>query len=131
MALQEVSLTVKGLVEGGLGKARSSGYPTANLILSQPLGIPEGIYCALTTILGDATPVPSIVFYGVPHAIAGVNEPRFEVHLLEKDGNLYGQELTVRLVAFVRENKKFEDTRRLQSAIEQDVRTVREYFNIL
>lgn len=131
MALKEVSLTINGTVEVGFGKARSSGYPTANITLSHPLEISEGIYCALTTIGGEATPVPSIVFYGVPYAIAGVDQPRFEVHLLEKDASLYGQELIVQLVAFVRENKKFKDVERLQSAIEEDMQTAREYFNLL
>lgn len=128
MALQEISVRVSGTVEHGFAQARNSGYPTANLKLAQPLDIPEGIYCARTLLDGERDSVPSIVFYGIPYALPGVSEPRFEVHLLEKGGNLYGQELTVQLVAFVRENKKFDDVESLRNAIEHDVRVAREYF---
>ncbi|MDP2630641.1 MAG: riboflavin kinase [Candidatus Uhrbacteria bacterium] len=128
MALKKVSLMVTGIVEHGFAQARNSGYPTANLMLSGPLDIPEGIYCAQTRFTDDAI-VPSIVFYGIPHTIPDVVEPRFEVHLLGENGNLYGQELTVELVAFIRDNKKFEDAESLQSAIESDIARANEFFN--
>ncbi len=129
MALQKVSLTVSGTVEHGFAQARESGYPTANLKLSQPLDILEGIYCAQTRLQGSDH-MPSIVFYGIPHSLPDVVEPRFEVHLLVEHGNLYGQEFTVELVAFVRENKKFEDGESLHNAIEQDIAQAREYFKL-
>jgi riboflavin kinase/FMN adenylyltransferase len=131
MALKKVSFIVRGIVEHGFAVARSSGYPTANLALSEPLAIPHGIYCARTTVQESDESIPSIVFYGIPYAISSVTEPRFEVHLLEKNATLYGQELTVQLIAFVRENKKFDDVAGLQCAIDADMAVAREYFNVV
>ncbi|MBI4599499.1 riboflavin kinase [Candidatus Uhrbacteria bacterium] len=131
MALQPVSITVSGFVEKGFAQARSSGYPTANLTLSEPPDILEGIYCARTKLPGNDESIPSIVFYGIPHSLPGAVHPRFEVHIFDNDANLYGQGLTVELVAFVRENKKFETMEQLHSAIENDVAIAREYFKEL
>lgn len=131
MALQKISVRVSGAVEHGFAQARNSGYPTANLKLTQPLDIPEGIYCARTLLESEHSPVPSIVFYGIPYALPDVVEPRFEVHLLEKGDNLYGREIAVELVAFVRENRRFDDIKSLERAIEGDIVIVRNYFGIL
>lgn len=127
--MQEVSFTIMGVVEKGFGKARGSGFPTANLTLSEPLTIEEGIYCALASVVGMSESLPSVVFYGVPHALPGVTEPRFEVHVLGPQADLYGKEISVELTAFIRENKKFNDRETLQKAIEEDVKQAKEYFN--
>lgn len=126
--MQEVSLTVTGVVERGSGRARGSGFPTANLTLSGPLTIDEGIYCALASVAGMSESLPSVVFYGVPHALPNVTEPRFEVHVLGTDAELYGTEMRVDLLAFVRPNKKFETSEELHQAIVEDIFTARNYF---
>lgn len=126
--MQEVFFTVTGVVERGFGKARSSGFPTANLTLSEPLAIDEGIYCALASVAGMSESLQSVVFYGVPHALPGVTAPRFEVHVLGADAELYGTEMCVDLLAFVRPNKKFETAEELHQAIEGDIKIARKYF---
>lgn len=126
--MQKVSLIVTGIVEQGFEKARGAGFPTANLTLSKPLTIEEGIYCARASVAGMQESLPSVVFYGVPHAVPGVTEPRFEVHVLGLQADLYGKEISVELTAFIRENKKFDDRENLQKAIEGDVEMARTYF---
>lgn len=130
MKLKELSYTVSGIVESGYTQARNSGYPTANLALKESPGIPQGIYCGWTQIEGNEKRIPSLVFYGIPHALPDVTEPRFEVHLFEGDYALYDKELTVELAVFVRENKKFENAALLQKAIEDDITQAREYFEL-
>lgn len=131
MDYKEVSYFVKGVVEKGYAQARKTGYPTANLVLSERPDIPEGIYCAWTIIEGGDERISSVVFYGIPYALPEVTEPRFEVHLLSGNHDLYEKELTVELVAFVRENKKFEDSVSLQKAIARDIEQAKEYFESL
>lgn len=126
--MKEASYTVKGFVKQGSGKARTSGFPTANLALSEPLTIEEGIYCALTSVVGMSESLPSVVFYGIPHTLPNVTEPRFEVHVLGAAAELYGTEMCVDLLAFVRPNKKFETSEELHQAIVEDIVTARNYF---
>lgn len=128
MELKKVSYMIVGMVESGFAQARSSGFPTANLTLSEPLTIDEGIYCALVAVAGIAESLPSVVFYGVPHALPNVTEPRFEVHILESQADLYGKEISVELTVFIRENRKFDTAEELQKAIEGDIEIAREYF---
>lgn len=126
--MREVSFTITGVVEKGFGKARGTGFPTANLTLLEPPTIEEGVYCALASVAGTSESLPSVVFYGVPHALPGVTEPRFEVHVLGAEVELYGTEMRVDLLAFVRPNKKFDDRKNLQKAIEGDIEMAKEYF---
>lgn len=128
--MQEVFLTVTGGVEEGSGKARGSGFPTANLTLSEPLTIEEGIYCALASVVGMSESLPSVVFYGIPHALPNVTEPRFEVHVLGADVELYDTEMRVDLLAFIRPNKKFETPEELYQAIVEDIEIAKEYFQL-
>ena len=126
--MKEVSYTVRGVVEKGYAQAGKQGYPTANLKLDHLADIPHGIYCAWTTIDGGEERIPSVVFHGIPHALPDVAAPRFEVHLLSGEHDLYEKELTVELIAFVRENKKFSDRAQLETAIKNDIKEVKEYF---
>lgn len=128
--MREVSFTITGIVEQGSGKARKLGFSTANLTLSEPLTIEEGIYCARASVVGMAESLPSVVFYGVPHALPGVTEPRFEVHVLGLHADFYGKRLTVKLIAFIRENKKFDDRESLQKAIDGDIQQAWKYFQL-
>jgi riboflavin kinase/FMN adenylyltransferase len=48
-----------------------------------------------------------------------------EVHLLDGGEELYGRELTVQFVAWVREDRRFESERALVRQIEQDLERIR------
>jgi riboflavin kinase/FMN adenylyltransferase len=52
--------------------------------------------------------------------------PLLEVHLLDFDGDLYGQDLRVQLVAHLRPEARFEGTEALVEAIQADVQAARE-----
>ncbi len=118
---------VSGIIEKGSASARKGGHPTANLVLEKLPEIAQGIYLGYATIEGGEE-MPSIIFFGVPYALPNIIVRRFEVHLLEKNVMLYGQKLTVQLVAFIRENQKFENAESLSAAIEEDIKKAKEYF---
>ena len=44
-----------------------------------------------------------------------------ETNIFDYSGNLYGQEVTVRLLKFLREEKKFESIYELQEQIKKDI----------
>ena len=53
---------------------------------------------------------------------------RVEAHLLDFDGEIYGQELEVHFVARLREERKFPSVDALQAQIAADVAAARELF---
>jgi riboflavin kinase/FMN adenylyltransferase len=59
-----------------------------------------------------------------PTVAAGL-ESRLEAHLFEYDGDLYGQELSVALLVYIREEQKFADFAALKAQILQDAETAR------
>jgi riboflavin kinase/FMN adenylyltransferase len=51
-----------------------------------------------------------------------------EVHLMEYDGDLYGQEMTIRFLSRLRDDRKFDSLEELQSQIRLDESRARLYF---
>nr|MDJ0752421.1 riboflavin kinase [Ardenticatenaceae bacterium] len=51
---------------------------------------------------------------------------RVEPHLLDFDGDLYGQEITLEFIARIRPEKKFDGLDHLKAQISKDVALVRE-----
>ncbi|MNN91167.1 RNA-binding riboflavin kinase RibR [compost metagenome] len=53
-------------------------------------------------------------------------QPTLEIHLLDYSGDLYGETLSVQLIHFIREERKFKGIDELVSQITKDAMTARE-----
>lgn len=111
--------TVAGRVVHGDHRGRELGYPTANVRVGDDAP-PFGVYAAR---VGG---VPAAVSIGVRPTFATQREPLLEAHLLDFDGDLYGEEITVELLAYLRDEIKFDDVDALVAQIEADIALVRE-----
>jgi riboflavin kinase/FMN adenylyltransferase len=105
---------VSGVVIEGKKKGRELGFPTANIILAEPME--GGIYAGRTTIEGEDYPGAIFIYPG---------GNLFEIHILDFDGDLYGQFLTVEIGAKIRDFKKIDNEEDLKKQIADDVRRVR------
>ncbi len=117
---------IEGAVQHGEKRGRELGYPTANLRLDG-LHLPRfGVYAAQVDVLdgphrGRYAGAASI---GVRPTF-GLNAPNLEVYLLDFDGDLYGAELSVALVAFLRPELKFDAVEPLIARMRSDVAEAR------
>ena len=113
---------ISGRVAHGAKLGRSLGFPTANIVLRQapPLG---GIFVVEVEKLGRG--VASI---GRRPTVNPVPVPLLEVHLFDRDGDLYGEHLRVRFLKKLRDEEKFPDLEQLRRAIARDALQAREYF---
>jgi riboflavin kinase/FMN adenylyltransferase len=110
---------VEGIVVRGDGRGRELGLPTANLDLPEGLLVPpDGVYAGWT---GDRRAAVSI---GTNPHFDGV-ERRVEAHLLDFDGDLYGDRLVVELWEPIREQRRFDSLEELVAAIGDDVERTR------
>ena len=110
---------VEGIVVLGDQRGRLLGFPTANLDVPAGLIVPAlGIYAGAT--IGHRT---AISIGTNPHY--GGTERRVEGHLLDFDGDLYGQRLVFELWAKLREEASFTSEAELVSAIAADVARTR------
>jgi riboflavin kinase/FMN adenylyltransferase len=111
---------VEGIVVRGDGRGRELGFPTANLDVPEGLLVPpDGVYAGWTR---DKRAAISI---GTNPHFDGV-ERRVEAHLLDFDGDLYGDRLVVELWSLLRGQRRFDSLEELVAAIDDDVERTRE-----
>ncbi len=110
---------LRGQVVKGDGRGKKLGYPTANIRpFSRYKLIPKvGIYATLIKI-GEQT-YNSATYVG-QRPTFNLSEKVIEVHLLDFDGELYGQEVEVSFIRFIREDAKFDSISDLINQIEDD-----------
>ena len=103
---------------------RTIGFPTANVSYPKekfPLKI--GVY--ETRVIVDGVSYKGITNYGARPTFS--NEKILtETYLISYTGSLYGKEIAVEFVSWIRENKKFESVELLKKQLEEDVRRVTE-----
>ena len=112
---------IEGRVIKGAQRGRDLGYPTANLGLDGLHPPRFGVYAVLVDVLtgdhqGRYTGVASL---GV-RPMFGVNTPNFETHIFDFKGDLYGADISVALVAFLRDEAKFESLDALVAQMDAD-----------
>jgi riboflavin kinase / FMN adenylyltransferase len=116
----ELPLVLRGRVVEGDRRGRTLGFPTANLELADQAAMPRfGIYA------GWALGRPAAVSIGVRPAVGRDLQPTVEAYILDFAGDLYGRELELELVEYLRGEEPFESMQALQHQIELDVERVR------
>lgn len=113
-----------GEVVRGDRLGRVLGWPTANLMLGRHLEPARGVY-AVTVALPSGEEVKGVANIGRRPTLGGDPETRLEVHLFDWSDDLYGQEVRVRLLHFLRPDEKFPDLEALKAAIAADAEEAR------
>jgi riboflavin kinase / FMN adenylyltransferase len=108
---------------------RQLGFPTANLDTSGLVLPPNGVYAAQATVAGRTH--HAVVNLGHrPTLRQPTPQLRVEVHLLNFDGQLYGEEMEVTFVARLRAEMKFPSLEALRDQITRDVTAARELMGL-
>jgi riboflavin kinase/FMN adenylyltransferase len=116
-----------GQVIQGDGRGRTLGIPTANLKLDSHILPPEGVYAGKTII--DHVPYRSAINIGSRPTIEehGESPPsELETHVIDFDGDLYGQNLIVQPIKRLRSQTKFDTPEELKDQITHDIQQVRD-----
>ena len=111
---------ISGVIMAGDQLGHKLGFPTANLDMSGMVLPPDGVYAARTTVNGVAHQA-ALNIGTRPTVQTGKGERRFEVHLLDFTGDLYGKELEVEFVAKLRDEMKFASLEALKAQIAADI----------
>ena len=114
---------VRGRVIGGAKRGTGMGYPTANVPMPKGTALGHGIYAVLAHVGGA---VHDAAAYLGTRPTFDDGMPVLEVFLLDFDGDLYGQEMEVELIAFIREDRKFDSAAALVAQMNADVAKVRD-----
>jgi riboflavin kinase / FMN adenylyltransferase len=114
--------TISGRVAHGAKLGRGLGFPTANIVLRRPPPI-GGIFVVEVDGLGRG-----VASVGRRPTVNPVAIPLLEVHLFDRDEDLYGEHLRVRFLQKLRDEEKYDGLPALQAAIARDARQAREFF---
>lgn len=111
---------ISGRVEKGLGKGRALGFPTVNLTLPSETLLKEGVYRSAIEI--DGRIYSAVTNVGTCPTVCE-RETHAESFIIGYDGNLYGKELDVYLLGYLREEKRFSTYEELSEQIKKDALT--------
>ena len=115
-----------GTVVTGRRLGRSLGFPTANIELPQGVIVPRhGVY-ACRAYVGEKSYL-AVCNVGNRPTVQG-HQVRTETWLLDFDGDLYGQSVTLEFMYFLRPEQRFESLDALKKAVLCDAENTRKFF---
>jgi riboflavin kinase/FMN adenylyltransferase len=118
---------IEGRVQGGDKRGHGLGFPTANVGLGEHLRPAPGIYAVRAGLDQGRDTVwrAGVASLGRRPTFEG-KELVFEVHLFDFSADLYGRNLRVAMVEFLREERKFDQPDALVFQMREDARRARE-----
>lgn len=117
---------ISGNVIKGDGRGRGLGIPTANLMVSPDKFIPgTGVYACIARV--GSMSWPAAVNIGVRPTFDGATMGmHIEAHLLDYEGELYGQRVSLHFIDRLRGEKKFTSIQALIAQVQADIHKTRE-----
>jgi riboflavin kinase/FMN adenylyltransferase len=108
---------IEGHVQHGDKRGRLLGFPTANLTLDGYLVPRKGVYAVSASIAGKS--YGGVANLGLRPTI-GTDDVRLETHIFDFDGDIYGAQIAVDLLHFIRAEQKFDALDALKAQIAAD-----------
>lgn len=115
-----------GPVVSGHHLGRRLGFPTANLGFPEGVLVPKcGVYACRARVAGAQ--FCAVANVGVRPTVGG-SHVNAEAWLLDFDGDLYGEEMTLQFYSFLRPERKFESLEAMKEEILKNARQTRAFF---
>ena len=115
---------ITGEVVNGNHFGRQMNFPTANQRMDSGCVLPKfGVYASYAMI--DGKFYKGVTNIGVKPTVEVGDAPHAETYFISFDGDLYGRNIVLRLVDFLRPEKRFPSIEALREQIARDTETVR------
>jgi riboflavin kinase/FMN adenylyltransferase len=120
---------IDGVVIKGDQRGQSIGFPTANLDIWEMRAIPAaGVYICQAEI--RSSKFNAVTNIGVrPTFEESPVPPRVEAHLLDFDGDIYGESIKINFIKRLRGEKRFESVDHLTVQIRKDIENARKFLS--
>jgi riboflavin kinase/FMN adenylyltransferase len=121
---------IAGEVIHGAHLGRTIGYPTANVLPPEDLvQLADGIYVSCALLPGEIEMRRSMTYVGTrPTVNSGVR--LVETHVLDFDGDLYGEIISVDVLEHIRGDATFNSLEELIAQLQRDESATRSYFAV-
>lgn len=118
---------VTGRVVHGKTLGRKMGLPTLNIDFGNGDIVPRsGIY--VSRCVSNGKTYRAVTNIGSRPTVDDGKTVNCETHIIDFDGDIYGETVSVELLLRIRDEKKFGSVEELKEAIEGDVKSARGYF---
>lgn len=114
---------IEGVVQHGFARGRGFGFATANVALGEYVQPRLGVYAVRVSI--DGVTYDGVASVGVNPTLGVLPAPLLEAHIFDFDADLYGKTIEVELLAFLRDEAKFENAEILARQIAEDAAAAR------
>jgi riboflavin kinase/FMN adenylyltransferase len=121
--------TILGTVKQGAQLGKKLGFPTANLSAHSEQFPPDGVYVVEARV-GSGLHSGVANLGHRPSIDASTRDRILEIHLLDFNGDLYGSDMEVRFLHYLRPERKFESLEALAEQIRDDVQEARAYLQL-
>ena len=116
--------SISSKVVDGKRLGRTLGFPTINQKISPSICLPQnGVY--LTKVYFDGLSYDAITNIGTQPTVGG-SDIISETHIFDFSDNVYGKEITVEFLKFIRPVKKFSSIEELKSQVQKDIKTAKD-----
>ena len=118
---------IRGRVVQGNQIGRTIGIPTANLIIPEEKIVPPfGVYVSRVMIKG--TEYGGVSNIGKKPTIEGNYPVGLETYIFDFESDIYGKEITVELLEFVRPERRFDSIGDLTAEMNKNIEFSKEYY---
>ena len=109
-----------GVVVAGNRLGRTLGYPTANMLLYEPLKLvpANGVYLVEVETLGGH--FHGMTNVGVRPTVSGAGARTIETHIFDFDELIYGLDLRLRFITKIRDERRFDSLDALRAQLAAD-----------
>ncbi len=121
---------ISGTVEQGKRLGAKIGFPTVNIYPGDKSSIPLkfGVYATKTTV--GAFTYKSATNVGVNPTLDNYSNVVVETHIFDFDDNIYGKDITVEFVDYIRPETKFDDVQTLKNQLNKDIQKAKKIFEL-
>ena len=117
---------VRGVVVNGDKRGRMIGFPTANVEVPNAMCLPaDGVYAGKFKCDDGSMHACAINLGRRPTFFEHADHSLLEAHLLDFDGDLYGQKVSVTFEHFLRSERKFDGLEAIKTQLQLDVAAAR------
>ena len=117
--------TIRGKVVQGDRAGRVLGFPTANIHVAGRLIPKSGIYAMRVSLPEHPSPINGVGYIRSQPVVGKMRETLVEAHLLDYNKDLYGQDIEIAFIDWIRPDARIHDHKALIKQIQNDVKKAR------